>query len=161
MGHPSLKGRRTGHPAGKTECPAPCRCRSWCMPTAPGIEFGICGQSPTRPLGSTAPVPLCAVALPCGEDLCVHICDLSDAFSVFRHPSCAHILPVLSLGLVRSVIEVLKLPLVKFWLMCKMSVSGSSCGHRSASSSSSSFSRSNPAKVTQCVRADAPHLTGN
>lgn len=54
------------------------------------------------------------MALPCGEDLRVHTCDLSDAFNVFRQASPTHILAVPLLGLVRSVIDVPKLPLVKF-----------------------------------------------
>lgn len=66
-------------------------------------------------LGKYCPCAFCVVALPCGEDLCVHTRDLSDAFNVFRHSSPAHILPVLLLGLVRSVTVVLKSPLVKFY----------------------------------------------
>lgn len=62
------------------------------MPMTLGIEFRICGQSPTRPLGSAAPVSLSVpVALPCGEYLCVHTRDLSDGFNAFCHSSSAHI----------------------------------------------------------------------
>lgn len=62
------------------------------MPMTLGIEFRICGQSPTRPLGSAAPVSLSVpVALPCGEYLCVHTRDLSDGFNAFCHSSPAHI----------------------------------------------------------------------
>lgn len=61
-----------------------------------GIEFRICGQIlPDLWEVLLLCLSLCPwlshVALPRGEYLCVHTCDLSDGFNAFHHSSPAHI----------------------------------------------------------------------